>query len=138
MKVKKIIIGLLVLGFLGAFFAYKIYNKPHLNVANEKADITIAANKILAEFSSNENTANTKYLDKIVQVEGVVSSAVLDNGIGIITLKTNDDFGSIMCYLTFEESKSMQQIKAGQEIILKGICTGFLMDVVLVKCIVIN
>lgn len=138
MKAKKIIISILVLGLLGAFIAYKMYNKPHVNVADEKADITLTANKILSDFTTDEATANSKYLDKIVQVNGKVIRVAIENGKGIVTLKTNDDFGSVICHLTPEESKNISTIKEHQEITLKGICTGFLMDVILVKCVIIN
>lgn len=138
MKAKKIIISILVLGLLGAFVAYKMYNKPHVNVADEKADITLTSDKIFTDFSSDETTANAKYLDKIVQVKGVVADFKVENDKGIVTLETNDDFATILCHLTKEQTKKVSNSIIGQEITLKGICTGFLMDVVLVKCVVIN
>lgn len=138
MKAKKIIISILVLGLLGAFVAYKMYNKQHVNVANEKADITLTANKILTDFTADETTANTKYLEKIVQVKGTVTDIKIENNIGIVTLKTNDDFASILCHLTEAETKNISKITKTQEVTLKGICTGFLMDVILVKCVIIN
>lgn len=138
MKINKIIVGLLVVGLLGVFVAYKMYNKPHINVADEKADISLTANTLLDHFTSDETMANTKYLEKIIEVKGLVSEVATENGMGIITLKTNDDFGSILCHLTADESKDMKQVKVGQEITIRGICTGFLMDVILVKCIIIN
>ena len=133
MNRKKIIIGILVLGIIGAFVGYKIYNKPHVDVAEASADITISANKILEEFSTDETTANTKYLEKIVEVKGVVTEAKIEKGKGIISLKTNDDFGSVLCHLSEESTKKMSIVKEGQTITVKGICTGYLMDVILIK-----
>ena len=133
MNRKKIIIGILVLGIIGAFVGYKIYNKPHVDVAEASADITISANKILEEFSTDETTANTKYLEKIVEVKGVVTEARIEKGKGIISLKTNDDFGSVLCHLSEESTKKMSIVKEGQTITVKGICTGYLMDVILIK-----
>ena len=133
MNRKKIIIGILVLGIIGAFVGYKIYNKPHVDVAEASADITISANKILEEFSTDETTANTKYLEKIVEVKGVVTEARIEKGKGIISLKTNDDFGSVLCHLSEESTKKMSIVKEGKTITVKGICTGYLMDVILIK-----
>ncbi|TMM28998.1 hypothetical protein FDT66_11465 [Polaribacter aestuariivivens] len=138
MKAKKIILSILILAVLGSIIAYKIYNKPHINVADENADITISASTILADFSSDETTANKKYLEKIIQVKGQVSDVSLSNGKGIVTLQTDDDFGSVICHLTDKESTKISEISKGQELIIKGICTGFLMDVILVKSIIIN
>lgn len=138
MKAKKIIISILLLVLLGVFIAYKMYNKPHINVANEQADITLTANTILTDFTTDENAANTKYLEKIIQVSGVVSNVKTENNKAIITLQTSNDFASILCHLSEESSKKVQSIKIGETIKLKGICTGFLMDVVLIKCEIIN
>jgi hypothetical protein len=136
MKIKKIIIGILVLGIIGAFIAYKMYNKPHVNVEEASADISITADKILNDFSSDENSANLKYLDKIIQVNGVISEINIEKG--IITIETNDDFGSVLCHLSEEASRKIGGLQQGQIIVVKGICTGFLMDVILVKCEFIN
>ncbi|WP_439127427.1 OB-fold protein [Polaribacter sp.] len=136
MKFKKIIIAFLVLASIGAFVGYKMYNKPHLNVANEQADITLTANKIIADFSIDEITANKNYLEKIIAVTGTVSSIKTVKSKGIITLETNDDFGSIICHLTADETKKLNTVKEAQEITIKGICTGFLMDVILVKSVI--
>ena len=138
MNKKKIILAILILSIVGAVVAYKMYNKPHVNVANSKADITITANKILTDFSSDETSANKLYLEKIIEVKGTISETKLEKGKGIITLKTNDDFGSVLCHLSEEATKEMSSLKVGQTISLKGICTGYLMDVILVKCEIIN
>lgn len=138
MKIKKIIIGILVFAIIGAFVAYKMYNKPHVNVAAASADISLTADEILNDFSSDENAANLKYLEKIIAVKGVVSEINIEKEKGIITLKTNDDFGSVLCHLSDEATKKLNLLKEGQAIIVKGICTGFLMDVILVKCEFVN
>lgn len=138
MKLKKIIISALILAFIGAFIGYKMYNKPHVNVATEKADIVLSADQILADFTTDEAVANAKYLEKIIQVKGIVLETKIENNTGIIILQTNDDFATILCHLTPQETKNISKIKKGQQITLKGICTGFLMDVVLVKCVITN
>ena len=135
---KKISIYILIIGLLGIFIGYKMYNKPHINVAKKSVDINIAASTLLADFSSDETKANTKYLDKIIAVKGRVTSIEFNGEKAAISLQTKDDFGSVVCYLVKDEVKKSAAIKEGQEVILKGICTGFLMDVILVKCVVMN
>jgi DNA/RNA endonuclease YhcR with UshA esterase domain len=115
-----------------------MYNKPHINVLETPTDINITANKIIDDFSSDENTANTKYLDKIIEVKGLITSTKIDKEKGIVILHTNDDFGSVLCHLSKDSTQKISSLKEGQLISVKGICTGFLMDVVLVKCEIIN
>jgi DNA/RNA endonuclease YhcR with UshA esterase domain len=138
MKLKKIILGILVLGIIGSFVAYKMYNKPHVNVAEASSDITISADKILNDFSTDETTAHAKYLEKIIEVKGVISEIKTEKEKGIITLKTNDDFGSVICHLSAESTTAISTLKEGETVTLKGICTGYLMDVILIKSEIIK
>lgn len=138
MNKKKLIIAVIIIGVIGAFVAYKMYNKPHINITNAKSDLNITSNKILADFSSDENKANTLYLDKIVEVTGTISKIKVEKEKGIITLKTNDDFGSVLAHLSEKATLKINNIKEGEAITIKGICTGYLMDVIVVKCEIIN
>ena len=135
---KKISIYILIIGLLGIFIGYKMYNKPHINVAEKPVDIAITANILFADFSSDETKANTKYLNKIIAVKGRIANVEFNGEKAAISLQTEDDFGSVVCYLVKDEFKKSAEIKEGQEVILKGICTGFLMDVILVKCVIMN
>ena len=135
---KKITKYIFIIGLLGIFIGYKMYNKPHINVAKKPVDINITANTLLANFSSDETKANTKYLDKIIAVKGMVTNVEFNGEKVAISLQTKEDFGSVVCYLVKDEVKKSAAIKEGQEVILKGICTGFLIDVILVKCVIMN
>ena len=133
MNKKKLIIAILGLAIVVAFIGYKMYNKPHVDVAKAKSDITLTANTILNDFTTNETAANAKYLEKIIAVTGEVSNIKIEKDKGIVTLKTNDDFGSVLCHLSENATKNINSIKEGQTVTIKGICTGYLMDVILVK-----
>ena len=135
---KKITIYILIIGLFSIFIAYTMYHKPHITVAKKPVDIAITANILFADFSSDETKANTKYLNKIIAVKGKVANVEFNGEKAAISLQTEDDFGSVVCYLVQDEFKKSAEIKEGQEVILKGICTGFLMDVILVKCVVMN
>jgi DNA/RNA endonuclease YhcR with UshA esterase domain len=138
MNKKKIITIILGIGIISLFIAYQIYNKPHVNVLDVKSDIIITADKIIDDFSSDETKANRSYLDKIIKVSGTISELKLEKQKGIITLKTNHDFGSVLCHLSDQATQKINLLKVGQTIILKGICTGFLMDVILIKSEIVN
>lgn len=135
---KAILITVLVYLLIGAFIAYKIANKSHLDISSTSPQISIEATKLIDEFVIDETTANTKYLDKLIAVNGTISSIKIKDEKGIISLKTDDDFGSILCHLSNETTKNISQLENGQSIQIKGICTGFLMDVILVRCEIIK
>lgn len=138
MKFKKIVLPLILLSVGIAIVAYNVYNKPHKDVVDAKADVVVTAKNLFTEFSTDEAKANAEYLDKIIQVKGFIQKLSIENGIGIVTLKTDDDFGSVQCNLSTEAKNDFNLLKENELVTIKGICTGYLMDVVLVKSEIVN
>lgn len=122
----------LIITVTGGFVGYKMWTKPHRNVESAKA-VTVTATQIAIAYESNEATANNLYLDKVLEVSGEVASiATNQKGEPVITLKGSDMSG-VICTLA---GTAPATLNAGAPLLVKGICTGFLTDVVLVRCIV--
>lgn len=51
---KNIIFAVVVLFALGAGIAYYMYNKPVASLENKKADVSVSADQILADYESDE------------------------------------------------------------------------------------
>lgn len=132
------ILSILVVVVLGVFIYFALYNKPHINVSKSSADISLTSKTIIQDFESNETIANSKYLEQIIEVTGAISDISLTKDKGIIVLGEPSSFGSVMCHLSAEENQKINTFKKGQQITIKGICTGYLMDVILVKCIIVE
>ena len=52
-----------------------------------------------------------------------------------ITLESGSEMFGVICQLDNLTKHARTNFKEGEEIKLKGICTGVLMDVVLVRCV---
>ncbi len=135
---KRILFIVLIIGVIGAFVGYKISNKSHLDISAATPKINIKATQLIDDFLLDETIANTKYLDKLIAVTGTISSFKIEDEKAIISLMTNDDFGSVLCHLSKEATQNLPELKVGNTIQIKGICTGFLMDVILVRCEIIK
>ncbi|WP_298540166.1 hypothetical protein [uncultured Aquimarina sp.] len=136
---KKILIAGVIMLFVAAFISFKIYNKPHIDVSTATPNVSMKAGILLAEFLNDETEANKKYLEQIIQVSGTIAEIDTNkNGNAIIVLRKGDDIESVICHLSPEENKKTSNLKIGQEINIKGICTGYLMDVILIKCTITN
>lgn len=134
---KKIILVALVIVLIAGFIFYKKYNKPHINISEAKPDISLDSSFLKNSFLEDEDAANAKYLDQIIQVKGTVLKVSSERGKAIITLGEEDAFGNISCHM-LENTPEQENLKAGQNVVVKGICTGYLLDVILVRCVLIN
>ncbi len=134
---KKIIFGALivvVLGVIGVWF-FVFYAPTHFkrDVADEKG-IQLTAAALVKAYQDNESNANALYLDKPLEIKGEISETKVDQvGNTTLTLKSEDAFASVFCTL----KKADPNLKPGQTVTVKGICTGFLSDVVLKEAIIV-
>ena len=130
---------LLLLAAIGAGIGAYQYNKPHKNINKASADFKLTATELFAEFENDETKAQEKYLDKIIQVSGRVSNiSKTDQETSIITLESDHMLFGVQCELDAFSDHSTQVLPVeGEELSLKGICSGMLSDVVLVRCVIL-
>jgi hypothetical protein len=117
--------------------ALYMYNLKHTDMAKARPDYVVTASLLQKAFEDDETTASAKYINKILEVTGtIVSVKPADNNIISISLKTASDLSSVIC--TFTAISDPAKFRTGDEIILRGECSGFLMDVLLNNCAVID
>lgn len=126
---------LLVIGLAGLI----IWNLPKTSIENKASEITIAAAEISKVFNENEKAANTRFIDKIVAIEGTIEDVSTDeNGATVFLLQGIDMTSGVLCTLDGSQTEKAKTKKAGDTVKLKGKCTGMLMDVVLNKCYLLD
>ena len=64
-----IIITLLLIGYLGYNYLYQ----DHRNIENEKPEFSLSAQDIAKEFLESSKDAEQKYLNKTIEIQGVVT-----------------------------------------------------------------
>ena len=134
LKVKTWLRVIVLLGIV-VILGYRYYNNGLADLTKAKADFTISAEILFSEFSKNENYANEMYLDKVLEVKGEIQNINIDSDdILNITLKGDEMFG-VICQLDPEKKYAVNGFEKGEYVSLKGMCTGMLMDVVLVRCV---
>lgn len=127
---KWFLIGVVFLAIAGALYYY-VMNKPHRSVADEEG-ISVRADSLYQAFVQNENLANTNYLNRILKITGRVKNVNTNTEGGqVIVLETGDAVFGINCTLVRPAT-----VKPGDEITLKGICTGYLMDVIVNQAVI--
>lgn len=132
---KKIALILVVaVAAIGGYIGYRMYTEGPETYENAKA-ITVTATTLMDDYSKSEQEANKKYIGKVLAVKGEVRDVTKNQeGQLVVTLKTSDPMNSINCTLDQRDAV----INAGTSITLKGLCTGYMMDVYLKSCTVVK
>lgn len=139
MNKKSIIIFLiLIIGVVVAVFILKWVFKPtESDVSSRKADIEISASELIKNYKENEDSSNSVYLNKIIVVNGTINR-ISEVGTGFsVYLKDAEDNSGVLCSFT-DSNPDTSSLKTGEIIKIKGICSGYLLDVVLNRCSVVK
>jgi hypothetical protein len=136
MKVKlAITAGIVILLIICAAVGWHLYNKPHTGVGDIEPDVRMSASDLFNDFQRDEAIANKKYLSKVIEVTGTVSEVENVNGSQIILLSSAGDMGGVSCQLANDRQNKKIEVKKSTKITVKGKCSGYLMDVNLVDCV---
>jgi hypothetical protein len=135
MKKKTLLwVGIPLLLLIALAWAYHLYVKPHQSAAGESADFTVSADSLYRQYQTDERSADLKYLGKVIEVSGKLSEVQHSGNSEIWILSPQPGGGGINCQL-FAGTKIDPEPKAGDAVVVKGRCTGFLMDVNLADCV---
>lgn len=131
-----IFFSIVLLFVIAATYAWMTYNKPHQSV--DRVDFSLDAMQLVAEFEADEAAANQKYLDKVIEVNGIVKDILRSDNSVTILLGDPDAMSSVSCAMSPENSPDVEEVKSGASLTIKGICSGMLLDVALVNCEIVH
>lgn len=130
---KKYIFGALAAAAAILLCVYVYINKPHRSIRNADAPL-VSADSLFQAFVADEAAANARYLNQVVTVKGKVNSVETNTeGKMVVVLDAGDLMFGVNCTLA-----EPAQLTVGQEVSIKGICTGYLADVVITQAVIEN
>lgn len=141
MKIKYVLIFVLLVIVVGAGIGLKMFFKPHADINRLNAEFKVEATKLIDEFQKEENTATTKYSEKVLEISGkLVAKNKLPNGTDLLVLE--DEMQGISCQLDSVWSAAnqpvIQSLESGQSIKVKGVCKGYLMEIKVSPAVVVT
>ncbi len=132
---KKYLFGIGIILLLMAVWGIYRITLPHRNTSGEQAVAELSAMNLYNEFLYSENIANKKWVGKVIEVSGNISSVSESGNYISLNLKGSAD-GGVNCSILKKDLDPGDKFNAGDSITIKGKCTGFLMDVNLVDCVI--
>jgi hypothetical protein len=134
-KYKISLLVILVVISVAAIYGYSEYNRGLLDTHQLKPLFKINAQKLLKQFEANESEATSRYTDKTISVGGIVSYTNVTDTSASIYLNDASSVASVICVFQKDSYKESNKLKTGDSVTIKGICSGYLMDVIMVRCV---
>ncbi len=131
-KRKIILLGALAVAVIGAITAYSFLTpKGEIDVAQSDATHEVTASALYAAFDEDEATANNEYAGAVITIKGVLQAVDENESNQIqLSLAAESDFGSVLCTLR-DAPANLTNLEIGTPVTVKGVCTGYLFDVVI-------
>ena len=140
MNKKRLLLIAVVIAAVAGYFVWDKMLRTAPSMKRLDAEYRVNAVDLHAEFSDNEDAANIKYQNQIIEVVGEVENVEAQEGrLPVIKLKA-DGFGVVECTLESQiSSEELDKIKLNSTLVIRGECQGFLLiDVKLGRSIVIE
>jgi hypothetical protein len=139
MKRKTLLAIAICVALIASFVVYTTFLKTAPSMKNLVAEFKLTAIELYTEFDADENAANTKYQNKVLEITGeVMEVSSEEGGSPSISLRT-DGFGVVKCTLeSAPSSQELERISIGGNLTIKGECIGMLLDVLLERSIIIE
>ena len=132
-----VIVCLVVVAF--GIYAYKEFMRKPADLTKSDAAERIMASDLYSLYSKYEDSANKKYTGKIIEVTGSVVE-IENQQDTLLTIFLGDTLqtGRISCLIEKKQTVTAKNITLGDVVKLKGICTGYLMDVEMNRCVTVK
>lgn len=119
-----ILLAILALVVLFAGVYWYVATEKFSDTKARKADYTVGAMEFIREFVKDGDAANTKYRDRIVALNGVVSEVELADT--TMNIKFIDPESGSLAIFAFQQQhlNEAKSVKAGDSISIKGSCSG--------------
>lgn len=133
-----ITVGIIILLFLIYDNSNSILRADFEDVTKVESSIRISSVELVRSFQRNERKANSRFVEQTLEVTGYVSEiSKLNNGLSIL-LNGNGTSEHVLCEMRPDQWPKLESLKKGDEVIVKGVCKGYLKDAILLHCILLK
>lgn len=136
-KWKKIFLVLFTVSTIVGTTVYIYVNKPVVDMAEAVCKSRLSAVELFDAYSNQQSYADSCYSGQVIEVFGKIKSMSTDGPNKSLLLETNDMLFGIDCAIDSTHHNKLNSLKEGQDINIRGECSGLLSDVVMVRCIIL-
>ncbi len=131
-------LGMVICLLIGVYWFWQFTHTTTINIQNTETNTFVEAEVLINSFLENEAQSNKQFKSKVVEVTGIVKTISFTNNRYTVILQGKNNDHHVLCDLKALDATSIKSISHLKKVRIKGICKGFLKDVILLNCIIIN
>jgi len=122
----------------GLIGIYAIFNYDGIDTREAKTEIRITTNELFKNFNNEKETSFDQYIEKALEIKGTLYQITYRDQKYSLLLRGDQIDQLVLCEMQEDQAPIIEPLKIGDEVKVKGILKGFLMDAILLNCIVIE
>lgn len=129
MKLKKwlkIVLVLLVVGAIAAWFVWRWANQATTDFKNKTPKETFTLQSIMQQLGNADSTTLKKYLDRgyLVSVSGTVKDFIASDSASTINLGDSTSPAIVQCQMDARHNEEAKGLAPGMQVTIKGVVAG--------------
>lgn len=129
-----IIITIILLVINGYYYVVPYFKNSNKNLELVAYDASLNSDDLINSYLINEEKTDALYAGKIIEITGYIKEVTFLNNRNTVLLYSKNSNSGVICDIHPSQIEKVKTLKEHQKIIVKGICKGFLKDVVLLNC----
>ena len=123
-RYKKWLVSFTVLLLAAVVVIWYLYTLKYDDTATVKTDYTVNAGDFIKEFQKDMATANKKYSEKIIVVNGIVSAIEMADTTANIKMSDSTNGAYIIFAFQQQHVNEAKAMKEGEQVSIKGSCSN--------------
>lgn len=107
------------------------------NTHDVETDVNLTTQELLSQLENKTEEKVSAYVEKAVEIEGVIKEITNRKGVYSLVLNGDGQKRYILCEMQKDQVERVMQLAVGDTIVVKGIFKGYLMDAILLSCIIV-
>ena len=134
----RLIVLLCILGFIifgGITWSLSKGGSTTFSITPFSGAIIITASELYAQWDANQEAAAAKYMDKLIEVSGIIDDmGVYSGNMPFVVLTGGYELFGVQCFLSAKDEPKLARLVNGQSLTIQGICHGYRYNVILDNC----
>lgn len=126
---KIVLLAVIALGIIAALLVYfLVYNKAHKDYTTMEPDMELPAEQLYRDFVDDEQLAHERYNGMVLQIQGELAEVEQVDDMVILSFVFEEGmFGGegVRCTMHASYQEEALSLDAGNFVTVKGFCTGF-------------
>ncbi len=128
---------MIIVSIGGVFWFFSYINSKIIPTQKIKSTISIKLNNDNENASLKDLKKFDYLIEHAIQVKGTLKEVKVHNNEYTVIISSKNNDVNIICKLQEDQKEKIKEFNVGNDIILKGVYKGYLIEMILLNCIII-